>query len=102
MIVIIGCAGEPIRVEFPINHPANPGAHETEFTLPRNPFQSDAAGIEKEPEKEPMMQHEMDQETGPQHPDHNMGTDKEGRSKLESTINPAGREDQNQHKEHSR
>jgi hypothetical protein len=101
MLVLAGCAGESVRVEFPVNHPANPEAHETEFTLPQNLFQTDAAVMEGGTETDSMMNHKTHEESGKQHMDHNMGTDKESPADSESTKKPDHREGNNQHKEHS-
>ena len=37
-VVLIGCAGDPIRVQLPPNHPADRRAHEPEFWTIPNPF----------------------------------------------------------------
>ena len=101
MLVLAGCAGESVRVEFPINHPANPEAHETEFTLPQNPFQTDVAAMEGETETDSMMKHKTHEESGEQHMNQNMGTKKGSLPDSESPKNPDHRKDDNLHKEHS-
>lgn len=35
---VIGCAGNPVPVELPLNHPSDPGAYESRFTLLPDPF----------------------------------------------------------------
>lgn len=71
MLVLIGCAGESVRVEFPINHPANPEALETEFAPPQNPFKTDVVVMEEEPETDSMMKHKTPAESGNMHQEHN-------------------------------
>lgn len=36
--LVIGCAGNPVPVELPQNHPADPGASEFRFIPPPDPF----------------------------------------------------------------
>jgi hypothetical protein len=36
---IIACASEPVKVDLPANHPANPQSQGTAFIPPPNPFQ---------------------------------------------------------------
>jgi hypothetical protein len=89
VLVTTGCVGEPVQIEFPINHPANPEALETEFTPPHNPFRTDIAEMVQEPQTGTtgtMMKHKMPEEGVPQHEGHNMGGAKERRSDPESTI----------------
>lgn len=38
LVLVIGCAGNPVPVEMPQNHPADPGAYESRFTPPPDPF----------------------------------------------------------------
>jgi len=38
LVLVIGCAGNPVPVEMPQNHPADPGAYESRFILPPDPF----------------------------------------------------------------
>ena len=35
---LVACAGEAIKIDLPLNHPANPEADETAFIPPPNPF----------------------------------------------------------------
>ena len=101
ILMLVGCAGESVRVEFPISHPANPEALEAEFTPPQNPFQTDIAVMKEEPETDSMMKHKTHEKRGKQHVDHNMGADEEGRSDSKSTKKSGHGEGNNQHKEHS-
>jgi len=41
LILVIGCAGNPVPVDLPLNHPSDPGAPESRFILPPNPFDAD-------------------------------------------------------------
>ena len=36
----VGCVGDPLKVDLPQNHPANPLTKETAFIPPPNPFES--------------------------------------------------------------
>ena len=38
LILVIGCAGKPVPVDLPLNHPSDPGAYESPFILPPDPF----------------------------------------------------------------
>ena len=40
ILIMMACAGDPVKTALPQNHPANPEAHETAFIPPPNPFQS--------------------------------------------------------------
>ena len=41
LLLVIGCAVNPVPVELPLNHPSDPGAPESRFILPPNPFGAD-------------------------------------------------------------
>ena len=41
LILVTGCAGNPVPVELPLNHPSDPGAPESRFILPPNPFDAE-------------------------------------------------------------
>ena len=88
VLVFSGCAGEPVKIEFPFNHPANPEAFEANFTPPQNPFRTDVAETTEESQTESMMKHEMPEADAPQHGGHNMGDDKEPSSAPETTMKP--------------
>ena len=98
---IIGCASDPVKVELPANHPANPGAQEAEFIPPPNPFQEDVTAMKGESTPDSMMKHKTQEERGQQHMDHNMGTKKGSEPDLDSTKKSGHGEDDNQHKGHS-
>jgi hypothetical protein len=83
-VIIAGCAGEAVRVEIPLSHPANAQAPEAKFSPPQNPFQTDIAVMEEESETDSKMKHNMHEAPGKQKMDHNMGIDKMNRSGSES------------------
>ena len=99
--VLVGCVSEPVKIEWPANHPANPESQEAEFIPPQNPFHTDMAVMKEAPEKNSMMNHKMPKEDGMQHMDHKMGTDKKRHSDSESQMKPEHTDDHNQHQEHS-
>ena len=39
ILLVIACAGEPVNIDLPQNHPANSLAQEAAFIPPPNPFQ---------------------------------------------------------------
>lgn len=98
---IIGCASEPVKVDLPANHPANPQAQEVKFTPPPNPFKEDVAAMKGESAPDSMMKHKTHGESGRQVMEHNMGTEKKSASDSESTKKSGHGEDDNPHKEHS-
>ena len=98
---IIGCASEPVKVDLPANHPANPQAQEAEFTPPPNPFREDVTAMKGESTPDSIMRHKTYEESGKQHMDHNMGTKKGSEPDLDSTKKSGQGEGDNQHKGHS-
>ena len=52
-VFIIGCVSDPVKVDLPANHPANPQSNETAFTSPPNPFEQHM----------PMTGHEADEDS---------------------------------------
>ena len=72
MLVIAGCAVEPMRIEFPIDSPVNPEANETVFIPPPNPFQTDVAAMEGVPSTDSTTPPETRKEMGQPHLDHSM------------------------------
>ena len=97
---IINCASEPVIVDLPIDHPANPGAQESEFAPPPNLFQEEIADMEERSEGESMMNHQMHKEKDQPHSGHGMGMGKEQGSDSEPTMKPDEGEHNHQHKEH--
>ncbi len=71
--LLFACASEPVKVDLPANHPANPQSQETAFISPPNPFQinvsmgedvgdsSSSMNHEKHP---PAHQHQISPQTG--------------------------------------
>lgn len=100
-LFIIGCASEPLKVDLPTNHPANPGAQEAEFTPPPNPFLEEVTAMKKESTPDSMMKHKSHGEQSTQHMDHNMETDKMIPPESEPTKKSEHGEGDNQHKGHS-
>ena len=98
---IMGCASEPIKVELPSNHPANPEAQEAEFVPPPNPFQENFSAMQMESKPESKMKHTPHRENGKQHMNHQMGTDKKSHSDSELKMKPEETEGHHQHQEHS-
>ncbi|MGD1968607.1 MAG: hypothetical protein PVH74_07315 [Desulfobacterales bacterium] len=99
--IFIGCVSEPVKINWPANHPANSEIQGAEFIPPPNPFEMDMAVMKEEPDKDSMMKHTMPQESGTHHMDHSMGTDKKEHSDSESKMKPTHTEGHHQHQEHS-
>lgn len=55
---IISCASEPVRVNMPANHPANPQSEETAFMPPPNPFQNNTPTAEQQAGSSSSMSHD--------------------------------------------
>ena len=68
LFLLVSCVSEPVNVDLPQNHPANPQAHETAFIPPPNPFQnhmkmkSDSGSSMTEKKQSPPHQHQMTHE----------------------------------------
>ncbi len=99
--IFISCVSEPVKINWPANHPANAETQEAEFIQPQNPFESNMAVMKEEPDKDTMMKHTMPKESGMQHMDHNMGTDTQKHMDSESKTKPEHPNDHTQHQEHS-
>ena len=92
--LLFACASEPVKVDLPANHPANPQSQETAFIPPPNPFQNNIPRVEHEGDGSSSITHEKHQ---PSH-EHQMSHDK-GHDSMPSHSS----EEQNpehQHKEH--
>lgn len=100
-LFIASCASEPVKVDLPSNHPANPGAQEVEFNPPPNPFQEDITAMKGESTLDSMMNHKTQEEIGQKHMNHNMGNKKKSDPGSDSTKTSGHVEDDHQHKEHS-
>ena len=95
---IISCASEPVKVDLPENHPANPKSEETAFIPPPNPFQDNI----------PMEQHAADSSSSMTHekhkPEHQHQMSPEMDKMGHDSRPPHASEKQNsehQHKEHN-
>ncbi|MBW2468779.1 MAG: hypothetical protein JRE72_02430 [Deltaproteobacteria bacterium] len=99
--LFMGCVSEPVKIDWPANHPANPDTQEAEFVQPQNPFETNMADMKEVPDEDSMMKHAMPQESSMQHKDHNMKTDTENHSDSESKMKPDHTERHNQHQEHN-
>jgi len=101
LLFLMGCANEPVLFEFSNNHPAHPGAPESDFTPPSNPFHTDVAELAEETQTgtDTMMKQKMPEADGPGHGGHNMGGDKERRSDPERTTKSDHSEDNHQRRE---
>jgi hypothetical protein len=101
MLVIAGCAGESVRVEFQLSHPANPEAYEAEFILPQNPFQKDFTAMERKTTTDSIKEPNTRPKGSKQPMDHDMGHMKEDQSESPSKKKPAQMGSGNQHQEHN-
>jgi len=45
LVLLTGCAGNLVPVDLPLNHPSDPGAPESRFILPPNPFGTDMTSV---------------------------------------------------------
>jgi len=91
---VIACASEPVKVDLPDNHPANPHSQGTAFIPPPNPFQNKLPMAEHEAESSSSMTHEKHQ---PAH-QHQMSPNIEHDSKPSQASEQPDPE--HQHKEH--
>ena len=92
---IFACANEPVKVDLPANHPANPQSQETAFIPPPNPFQNNIRRVEHEEDGSSSMTHEKHQPSHQHQMSPQMGHD---------STSSQGSEEQNpehQHKEHN-
>ncbi len=68
LMSVMSCVSEPVNIDLPHDHPANPTARETAFTPPPNPFQhtiemkSDSGSSMTEKKHAPSHQHQMTHE----------------------------------------
>jgi hypothetical protein len=93
--LLFACASEPVKVDLPANHPANPQSQETAFIPPPNPFQNNITRAEDEKDGGSSMTHEKLQPAHQHHMSPKMG---------QESMPSRGSEEQNphhQHKEHS-
>ena len=93
--LLFACVSEPVRVDLPANHPANPQSQGTAFIPPLNPFQDNIPRVEHEGDSSSSMTHEKHQPTHQHQMSPNMGHD---------SMPAQDSEEQNlqhQHKEHN-
>ena len=93
--LLFACASEPVKVDLPAKHPANPQSQETAFIPPPNPFQNNIPRVEHEEDGSSSMTHEKHQPSHQHQMSPQMGHD---------SMPAQGSEEQNpqhQHKEHS-
>jgi hypothetical protein len=64
MLTVMACASEPVRIELPLTHPANPRAPEGGFTPPPNPFMNKVYSAKPAAPVEPSMVHKMHEGAG--------------------------------------
>lgn len=93
--LLFACASEPVKVDLPANHPANPQSEETAFIPPPNPFQNNVLMGEHEGDGSSSMNHEKQQPAHQHQMSPNMGHDSMP-SQGSEEKNP-----QHQHKEHN-
>lgn len=59
LILVAGCAVQPVETELPVSHPANPQADSAPFTPPTNVFQSDESFAQTPPASGSSMTHKQ-------------------------------------------
>ena len=59
--LLIACASEPVKVDLPANHPANPQSQGTAFIPPPNPFQNNVSMVEHQGDNSSSMTHDKHQ-----------------------------------------
>ena len=96
IFLVMACAGEPVKIDVPQNHPANPEAQETAFIPPPNPFQGhvqmETGGSSSMTQKNqtPSHRHQMTDQMDP------MGTESMPAPKSDMEM------DDHQHQEHKK
>jgi len=93
--LLLACASEPVKIDLPANHPANPQSKETAFIPPPNPFQDNIPRVEHEEDGSSSMTHEKHQ---PAH-EHQMNP-QTGHDSMPAQSSE-GQNLQHQHKEHN-
>jgi hypothetical protein len=94
---IISCASEPVRVDMPANHPANPQSEETAFMPPPNPFENNT----------PMAEHQAGSSSSMSHEKHQPAQEHQMNPKMNkmshdpgSSHAPEAQDPEHEHKEH--
>lgn len=95
VFLLIGCAGEAVKIDLPANHPANPQAPETAFVAPPNPFEEGMPMAAQEAGSSSSMTHEKQPSMQQPHMMHPMDQMQQGSQPLKDA------EGENQHKERS-
>ncbi|UCE51415.1 MAG: hypothetical protein JSV31_19420 [Desulfobacterales bacterium] len=98
IFTVFGCASEPVKVDLPVNHPANPLAQESAFIPPPNPFQNNIPMAEHETSGSPSMTHKEHQQTNQHQMMHQM--EQMGKDPDSSPESVEENHD-HQHKEHN-
>ena len=93
--LLFACASEPVKVDLPANHPANPQSQETAFVPPPNPFQNNTKKVQHEGGGSSSMTHEKHRPAHQPQTSPNIGHDSIP-SQSSEEQNP-----QHQHKEHN-
>lgn len=105
MFLIIGCASKPATIDLPADHPANPQAGATAFTLPQNFFKTDFTAMQEQSTSDSTMNHEPHEKQGQQHMDHGMqgmeSKKNDGQPGAESMKKSVPVEGGHQHQEHT-
>jgi len=93
--LLFACASEPVKIDLPANHPANPQSKETAFIPPPNPFQDNIPRVEHEEDGSSSMTHEKHQPAHEHHMNPQTGHDSmPAQSSEKQNL-------QHQHKEHN-
>ncbi|MDX1706956.1 MAG: hypothetical protein R3274_00045 [Desulfobacterales bacterium] len=100
-LLIMGCASEPVKINWSQNHPANPETQEAKFIRPNNPFETDMAAIKEAPDKDAMMDHKMPKESDMHQMENSMGTDNKKHFDSKPKMQPEHSQKHDQHQEHS-
>ncbi|MGD2270674.1 MAG: hypothetical protein PVI06_09770 [Desulfobacterales bacterium] len=93
-LIYLGCAAKPVKIEFAVDHPANPSAPETAFLPIPNPFEERTASFVV-PEDNTAIGHDK-------HKDMQMHHQKEAQKNKEShkkPVKPSG--NKHSHGEHN-
>jgi hypothetical protein len=71
LLLLSGCASEPVPIHWPVNHPANPDAAQAAYRPAINPFQDTGSMHEMKSTEGAPMSHEghMDRPPPPMTPD---------------------------------
>jgi hypothetical protein len=93
--LLFACASEPVEVDLPDNHPANPQSQGTAFIPPPNPFKKNISMVEHEADSSSSMSHEKHQ------PAHQHQTNPQMRHESKPSQGSQEQNSEHQHEEHS-